>query len=246
MKIMIIGAHPADGIDLAGGTACLHAQRGDEVIGVTLTDGVYSHFIEKMDVRYEDPINQVKLTKRNEFRRAWEVLGVKELLNLGWRDEPLTIQQYKILALVEQIRYDKPDMVITHHPNEYAHWDHSECGKMICRALKAAMKLPGDKHWVKTVYFFGTQFRPEVARLGIVPQPHDVLIDISSVIDAKVEAMCYFESQGHNDPEKMWERMNSFEREVGRADGIRYSEGFISYYPLKRRLLPINEVGGFY
>ena len=243
MKIMIIGAHPADGVDLAGGTVCLHSQKGDEVIGVALTSGIHSHTIDSMT---DYKAGELREIKQLEFKNAWGVLGVGETCLLGFRDEPLTATFAPILDIVELIRKHRPDMVITHHPNEYAHWDHSACGQMVCRALKSAVKLEGNKHWVNTVYFFGVQFRPETIRIGALPQPPDVLVDISEVISSKVNAMLYFESQGHNDINAMWSRMNSFESEMGRADGLKYSEGFILYYPLKVKLLPKNEMGGFY
>ena len=246
MKILVIGAHPADGVDLAGGTAYLHACNKDEVTGMTLTDGIYSHY--KYGKEEQFPITEVpvRALKLFEFEKAWNTLLAKDTISLGLRDEPLLMTQESILLLVNHIRKIKPDMVITHHPNEYAHWDHATCGQMVCRALKAAMKLPGDKHWVKTVYFFGVQFRPEVSRVGVVPQSPDVLVDIGGVVLTKINALYCFESQGHNDMRMLWNRMNSFESEVGRADGLKYSEGFILYYPLKTRLLFTNEDMGFY
>jgi 4-oxalomesaconate hydratase len=248
MKIMVIGAHPADGVDLAGATAYLHHCNGDKIIGVTLTLGMYSHTASLevgKDFATAVEWRKAEAIKIFEFEKAWDILGANMTHAAGLRDEPLLMNQEGILSLVKLIREHRPDIVITHHPNEFAHWDHAECGRMVCRALKAAMKLPGEKHWVKTVYFFGVQFRPEVARVGVAPQPPDVLVDISGCVQAKVDALCCFESQGHND-QKMWERMNSMEREMGRADGLEYAEGFILYYPLKARLLPGNEVGGFY
>lgn len=249
MKIMAIGAHPADIFDLAGGTLRLHSIAGDEIVGVTLTDGIWGHWSGKKisEKIYEKKVRRIKW---KEFSNAGFYIsdisskGIYE--SLGYEDEPLTSDWLKIEKLVTKIRDYKPDLLITHHPNEYAHWDHAVCGQMVCRALKSAIKLPGDKHWVKTVYFFGVQFRPETARLGIVPQPPDVLIDISDVVEDKVRMMTCFRSQGLDDEKKMWQRMESFEGEAGRADGIRYAEAFTLLYPLKGKRLPVNETGGFY
>ena len=43
LRIMAIVCHPADALDHAGGTLCLHAQRGDEVTVVVCTHGVETH-----------------------------------------------------------------------------------------------------------------------------------------------------------------------------------------------------------
>jgi len=245
MKILAIGAHPADAIDLAGGTLFLHKKAGHEVIVVSVTTGIHTHGTDILD--NEDKEKYAIVLKQKEFSNACDCLGIH---GLSWRfsDESL-IQDWNLLhSLMVLIRIEKPDIVITHHPNEYAHWDHSVVGEAVCRALKAAIKSPGeDKYWVPTVYFFGVQFRPENARIGVVPQPPDILIDIEGELARKkVEALYAFKSQGYNDVSMLWNRMRSFESEMGRADGLKYSEGFILYYPLKRTLLPVNTIGGFY
>ncbi|MBH05365.1 MAG: hypothetical protein CMJ20_03505 [Phycisphaeraceae bacterium] len=43
MRVLHVGAHPADAFDHAGGTLANHVERGDEVTIVTLTHGVQSH-----------------------------------------------------------------------------------------------------------------------------------------------------------------------------------------------------------
>ena len=243
MKILAIGAHPADVIDLAGGTLYLHKQAGHEIIAVSVTTGMHTHGTDLLDT--EDKEKYAIVLKQKEFSNACVCLGIHDV---SWRfsDDFFQSNWDLLHRLTTMIRRLKPNIVITHHPNEYAHWDHSEVGKAVCRALKAAIKSPGeDKYWVPTVYFFGVQFRPENARIGVSPQPPDVLIDISEVKGKKIDALACFKSQGYDIP-MLWKRIRSFESEMGRADGLRYSEGFILYYPLKRTLLPVNTIGGFY
>jgi len=241
-KILVIGAHPADPVDLAGGTIYHHRTYGHEVYLMTLTDGLYSH----------NPVGLEREDKRAEFKAAAKVLDVPSINCYfeGLEDEPLVANTLVIRELAVFIRNMTPDIVITHHPNEYAHWDHAECGKIVCRALKAAIKLPthfGVLHFVPSLYFFAVQFRPEVSRVGAVPQAPDILVGLGNVeVGRKVQAMMCFASQGHDDEEKMWQRMNSFESEMGRADGLRWSEGFILGQPLKVSLLPQNPNIGFY
>lgn len=240
MRIMIIGAHPADTIDLAGGTIAQHGNDGDTIEILSITDGLNSH----------TDSNEIGIVeKRYELNKAVSCLIEKPKANIkiinvqfmGLQDEPLIINSACILDLIERIRKFRPNILVTHHPNEYAHWDHAEVGKMVCRALKGAMKRSGDKWWVSNVYFFATQFRPEVARLGIVPLSPTILIDISEMIEKKVKALSCFKSQGHT-KEQMWLRINSMEREMGRADGLDYSEGFISYYPMKDKFLQMSKI----
>lgn len=241
--ILVIGAHPADCTDLAGGTAHLHAIIQDEVHFLVLTDGLNSH-TSIQGMTQDD--------KRREVVQSAVALRVEESRChfFGLQDEPLVGNAEVIRSLASFIRLLKPDTVLTHHPNEYAHWDHHECGEIVCRALKAAIKLPsqfGEPHYVPNLLFFAVQFRPEVSRVGVVPQPPDVLVNLPySVVSAKVKAMQCFVSQGHNDNNKMWKRMYSFESEMGRADGLEYSEGFILGQPLKGITLPRNMDISFY
>lgn len=257
MKIMVIGAHPADPIDLAGGTIINHINNGDEVIAVAITNGFNSHvkdeWVNKKVPEWErkeknrqylgwKTLEQYLLeNKRQEFADVCNFLNIKnEMFNIG--DAPLQVSTTLISSIMCSIRNHKPDIVITHHPNEYAHFDHSACGKAVCMALKKAVQDRGsNKYWVPTVYFFGVQFRPEQARLGYVPQSPDVLVELKgNTVIKKIQAMKHFESQGLNDDKLLISRMNSMESEMGRADGLKYSEGFILYYPLKTNLLFTN------
>ncbi len=241
MRILCIGAHPADPIDLAGGTLAMHSKfRNDEVGVASLTDGMNSHSNSNS---WEE-----RGRKTREFTKAASILEASVVKRFGFGDEPLVLDERKVEEMIKFIRFYKPDVVITHHPNEYAHWDHAETGKIVCRALKGAMKrMPAEnRHWVPMVYFFAVHFRPESARIGVQIQPPDLLIDIQKTVEDKIDALMCYESQGHNNREAMVKRMNSYESEMGRADGLNYSEGFIFYYPLKRIFLEENFDGGFY
>lgn len=247
MKILVIGAHPADPIDLAGGTILKHAGNDDNIFVCSVTDGIRSHVLVDDGIVGDHELVQMK---RDELEDALEYLSSRANVRfLGQFDEPLVDPQGVIVRqIANMIREIKPDIVITHHPNEYAHWDHANCGIAVCRALKTAIKLPGDNKWgTPMVYFFATQFRPESARIGYIPQAPDLLIALSADdVMIKARAMTCFKSQGLDNMGLMIQRMNSMESEMGRADGLRYSEGFTFYYPLKKSLLLPNAAISFY
>lgn len=244
MKILVIGAHPADCFDLAGGTLFNHSNypailNFDEIMVVTMTDGLRTHIKENWQYINDTETIQ-REQKRCEFFDAAKVINAKTKC-FGLRDGPFIFNESIINTITNLIREYKPDILITHHPNEYAHFDHAETGKTVCRALKCAIQNKSDdKYWTPMVYFFGVQFRPENARLGYIPQSIDILVELDDkAISKKIDMMCCFKSQGYDDV-IMNDRINSFESEMGRADGLRYSEGFIFYYPLKRKLLLDN------
>ncbi|MBW8001715.1 MAG: hypothetical protein FVQ80_06795 [Planctomycetes bacterium] len=239
-KLLVIGAHPADPFDLAGGTIYQFNNLKQSTTILSITDGTRSHFDESFDV---GDVSKAVI-KRREFSQASCLVGAcGKSTVFSYPDEPLK-ESYSscIDQLVRYIRNIKPSIVITHHPNEYSHWDHAACGRSVCRALKAAKKLEGEKHWVPMVYFFGVQFRPETVRIGLIPQAPDLLINLEKkTVVKKIETMLCFKSQGMTKA-KLIQRMNSFEGETGRADGLRWSESFTFYYPLKRNTLLYNNM----
>jgi len=236
-KLMVIGAHPADPFDLAGGTIFQMVEYRWRAFIVTVTHGANSH------MEHSDTLSMDKQRKRDEFFAA-----VKTIANHGdWHsktleadDEPLYEGPDLFHEIVNLIRHEKPDIIITHHPNEYAHFDHSVCGLMVCKAMKAAYKWPGkNRYKVPMAYFFGVQFRPESARMGVIVRPPDILIGLTEeAIDAKINAMCCFRTQGIT-LKMMAERVDSMEREAARADGAEFdhAEAFTFYRPLRRRIL---------
>ena len=246
---MVIGGHPADAVDLAGGTIYNHVQNGDRAIIVNMTHGAYSHaalLYDELKDKFtseEDLYKAIIREKHREAVEAAKILGVIETINLGYDDEPLEMNRERVWAMAEMIREYKPDIVITHHPNEFTHEDHSVCGWIVVKALKAAVKFyPSskfEKHFVPSVYFFGIQFISKQARLGYVTLPHDVLVDIQNAVEPKIKALSAIRSQ-KNTEKSVRDRINSLERENGRLDGLLYSESFISFYPYKTTLLPIN------
>lgn len=253
--VMAVGGHPADVIDLAGGTLFNHVQNGDRVIIVNMSHGAYSHaalLYEEMKGKYasEKEVYQAIIEeKHREAEVGANLLGVTEVVNLGYDDEPLEMSRERILEMAEMIREYKPDIVITHHPNEFTHEDHSVCGWIVVKALKAAIKFyPGSsrpKHFVPAVYFFGIQFLSKQVRLGYLALSHDVLVDIEAAVETKVKAFCALRSQ-KNTEKVARERINSLERENGRLDGLSFAESFISYYPYKTSLLPVNSEKSWY
>lgn len=253
--VMSIGAHPADAIDLSGGTLYNHAQAGDRVIIVNMTHGAYSHaamlydeFRPKYSTEAEAYAEIIKI-KEAEAVDGGKVLGAQEVINLGWDDEPLEETRERVWAVAEILRQYRPDIVITHHPNEFTHEDHSVCGWIVARALKAAGKFYAgskfDRFFVPGVYFYGIQFLSKHARLGYVPRSHDILVDIEKAVEPKIKAMCALKSQKNTD-NSIRRRINALEHENGRLDGLTYAEAFCLYNPLKMDTLPANRNASWY
>ena len=87
LSILLVGGHPADAFDNAGGTLAHHAAAGDRVASAVMTHGVRSHSVRLID-RYraggtecgadelEGAIGESADEKRDEVRRACAIMGI--------------------------------------------------------------------------------------------------------------------------------------------------------------------------
>ena len=217
-NIMVVYPHPADSATEASGTVALHAERGDKVTSMVVTDGERHHMqwlhdeMQKPAGERDPDVDNMTLAdyrqfKRREAERIAEVLGVSELITLGWTDHEIYFDLDKVNEIADIIRRVKPDIVITRLPLDtgVSHNDHPITGKIVMKALEVVsnrvLQFDGVEpyHGVKQTFFSfaagaeansNSFFTP-----GIVP---DVWVDITSVIHKKVQAMDQLVSQGYH------------------------------------------------
>jgi LmbE family N-acetylglucosaminyl deacetylase len=246
MNVLSIGAHPADVFDQAAGTLANFAADGHEVYIAVVTHGGYSHAQLIEGKGKTKQIAEVIGLKKKECDAAAQHVGAKDVCYLGFDDEPFTPTRETTHALASYVRKVRPQIVIMHHPGEYSHPDHPVVGEMGLRSIKAAERwLEGSQleaHSVKSVYFFGTQFRSISATLGWQVQPPDFVVDITRSIEKKKRAIAAFESQSYAGAkyEEKWvaERVERLEGYWGLMNGLRYAEEFIAFTPQIVQLLP--------
>ena len=223
-NIMVVYPHPADSATEASGTVALHAERGDKVTSVVVTDGDRHHMqwlhdeMQKPAGERDPDVDNMTLAdyrqfKRRETERIAEVLGVSELITLGWTDNEVYLDLDKVNEIADIIRRVRPDILITHLPQETSpgHDDHSITGQIVMSALQVASnrvpQFDGVEayHGVKQTFFSfaggaeinsNSFFTP-----GIVP---DVWVDITPVIHKKVQAMDQLVSQSYHGETARW------------------------------------------
>jgi len=246
MNILAIGAHPADTFDLGGGTMANFAADGHDVYLAVVTHGAYSHAPMVTKNHETHPVAEVAALKREECEAAAKHTGIKQTRYFGFDDEPFIPTRQVILAVAEYVREVRPDVILTHHPQEYGHPDHPLVGEVALRALKAAERwLEGStlpSHPIKRVYFFGTQFRGICANLGAQVVAPDFVVDIARSIDKKKRAIASFHSQAYRGAqyEEKWvnERIERIEGYWGIMSGLKYAEEFIALTPQIVQSLP--------
>jgi len=233
MKLLFIGAHPADLIDLAAGTIANHVRAGDGVYILAMTSGLYAHRLTKQqrenkNIKTEELYNALAMINPDIVATA---LDYGDGISCGHDDflEPI----------MNRIGIIKPDVVITHHPMESHHPDHAKVGAATMEAIVQASRymLVHSLHTVSNIFFYGYQFHPNMVKLGKSVVPPDVVVDITEVIEIKAKAFMELKTQ-FNTEKVVWARLNSMEKECGRQYGFEYAETFISYQPCRTTLLP--------
>lgn len=180
----MIGAHPDDCDQDAGGTAILLASMGYAVKFVSVTNGDAGH----------QTIGGGALAKRRlaEAKEAGKRFGV-EYDVLHNHDGELIPSLEVRLQVIRKIREWNADVVIAPRPNDY-HPDHRYTGVLVQDAAymvgvpNVASDTPPLKKNPVFLYFQDFFQRPN-------PFRPDVAIDITSVFDKKIHALEAHESQ---------------------------------------------------
>lgn len=184
LRVLFIGAHPDDCDIKGGGTAALFTEMGHEVKFISVTNGDAGH----MDM------GGGMLAKR----RTAEAQEVAKRLGIVYEvmdnhDGELMPTLENRLDLIRRIREWKADIVVSHRTNDY-HPDHRYTGVLVQDAAFmvgvpniAADTPPLDKNPV-FLYFQDRFEKPNSFSA-------DITVDITPVIDSKIEALDAHESQ---------------------------------------------------
>ena len=259
LRLLSIGAHPADVFDQSGGTLAHHASRGDYVGCVVLTHGARIHDAVISDAMFHQAeippaaelttlITERADVKAQEVRAACKILGVEALYFFGADDAILLVTPESVRRLARLLRQLRPDVVLTHFPKEDDGLvsPHAVAGQITLHALQFAASVdPGDPqppHRVAQVFFFGTH-AAKVNNLVWDAEGGrycDVFIDITDVIERKLAALDCLKSQGY-DGDYARKRIETSDGAQGVAAGCAYAEGFISQRAETHTYLPVTE-----
>lgn len=215
-RILVIMAHPDDAEFICGGTLARLAEEGRDIYYVLVTSG------DKGSHDPEMTPGRLAGIREEEQRRAAEVLGVREVTFLGYRDSEVEVTLGLRSELALAIRRLQPDVVFTFDPwRPYEiHPDHRNVGLCALDAVACArmpMYFPEHlrdgvaAHRVRQVYFFSTG------------QP-DHWVDVTDHIEKKLEALHRHTSQMTNPDVDEFVRQRA--RIAGTEQGYTYAESF--------------------
>jgi LmbE family N-acetylglucosaminyl deacetylase len=222
-RILCISAHPDDNEFTIGGSVARWAREGRDVAFCLVTTG-------GAGVNEHTPSNEGLIPLREkESRAAARILGVREVVFLGYPDGTLEPTLALRRDLTRVIRRYRPDIVVCGDPtvryygNEYLnHPDHRAAASAALDAvfpssetsaifpeLLAEGLLP---HKVKQVFVSGS------------PTP-DVFVDISRTLRAKCRALGAHRSQVGKG-EWVDQLLGSWALRDGKRGGLRHAEAF--------------------
>jgi LmbE family N-acetylglucosaminyl deacetylase len=260
LKILAVYPHPADSATEASGTLALHAERGDTVTSVICTYGERHHmqWLHDEEAKPEaerDPaiinmtLQEYRDFKMREAERIAEIIGVSELMFLGWTDQEVDFNRERVTQIREIIMRVKPDIVVTHLPIEVggAEDDHPIVGRIVMNAIGSAVnrvrQFDGIEPYrgVKQVFWSvaggeETNSRNVLAGGTVC----DVWIDTTPVIEKKVHAIDQLVSQGYHEGTARW-IVEARDARWGMIAGCAYAEPFLRPTGITYNHLPMPE-----
>lgn len=181
MRLLFVLAQPHYVGTLCAGAALRHADAGDDVIVLSLTQG------ECMT----DLVTPEELARinRDEAQRSADILGVKELRILEHPDCQIRPEPELLMELNMTIRELKPDLILTHWPEDTMP-DFRATSAAVSHACFLALLVSGHwtrtkSHWVSKLYGF-----PHTGLSYDFRATH--YVDVTDVLDRKLESVDCF------------------------------------------------------
>ena len=233
MRYLAVGAHPDDIENLCAGTLARCVELGHEVVICVATNGAAGHMVIKPP--------ELARIREQEARNAAALIGA-EFIWMGYPDEFLFDDRETRLAFIDAVRLARPDVVITHSPDDY-HPDHRRVSQLVFDTTFVA-SIPS----IETAYpahplVPPLYFMDNVAGKDFVPTEY---VDITSVFEVKRKMLACHESQlvwlKDHDNIDILDFMQVMSRSRGLQCGCAYAEGFrlANLWPRTpaRRVLP--------
>lgn len=184
LRILVIGAHPDDCELKAGGVAAMYRAAGHHVKFVSVTNGNAGH----------QSLGPVALAKRRlaETAAVTQLTGIEyEILdNPDGKLLPTVEARFQLIGLIRRYR---PDLILTHRPNDY-HPDHRATSTLVCDAAYMVIvphivpEVPALRVNPVIMYLSDNFQRPQ-------PFAPKVVVDVEPVLEQVLDQMACHECQ---------------------------------------------------
>lgn len=234
MNILAIGCHPDDLEIGCAGTLAKYAERGDRVIMCHVANGNLGHVVIMPD--------ELRKMRTKEAEDAAALIGA-ESINIDVGDMHVEASERETInRLIEVVRYAKPDLIITHNPDDYMR-DHQQTSQLAFHAsfgsslphIQTATEAYGE---IVPIFYMDT-----LAGINFVPTEY---VDVTETIETKLKMLACHESQIkwmlEHDKIDFIDFVRTCSKYRGLQCGVPYAEGFRQYAGWPRfstkRLLP--------
>ncbi|MDR0743667.1 MAG: PIG-L family deacetylase [Tannerella sp.] len=184
IRVIMFGAHPDDCEISAGGTAAMFARMGNKVKFVSLTNGNKGHHLLKPD--------EIAARRKKEMQEVARILNIEyDCIDNNDGELMPTVENRK--KVIKMICDWKADIVITHRSNDY-HPDHRNTSIIVQDAaymIGVPLMVPDGEPLRQAPVFLYMPDRFEKP----APFSPDIVVDITPVIQQKLNAICANESQ---------------------------------------------------
>jgi LmbE family N-acetylglucosaminyl deacetylase len=172
--------------------------------------------------------------REREQRAAADILGVKGLDFLGFRDGELEVSLETRKAVTRVVRKVRPDVIVAPDPSRLwtgsgyiNHWDHKQAGTLaLCAIMPDAPSRPQFSE------LLDEGLEPfEVPALWLVTLEPDTYVDITETMELKIQALARHQSQGTAESEP-WVRLRAKETaaEAAKAGAeMEFAESFRAF-----------------
>ena len=184
MNVLAIGCHPDDLEIGCGGTLSKFAKQGHKVFMCHVANGNMGHAII-----IPEELRNIRILEAIE---AGKTIGAEEVINIDIADlEVNSNNEHTVNKLIDVIRYIKPQMIITHNPDDYM-TDHIEVSKLVFNAsfsssIPHAFTNNPAYSLIASLYYMDT-----LAGVNFLPTEY---VDISEEIENKIKALNCHQSQ---------------------------------------------------
>jgi N-acetylglucosamine malate deacetylase 1 len=221
-RVLVLAAHPDDEVLGMGGTIALHADQGDRVRIVCVTDGSSTQYPD-------DPARRAQ--KEDEACRAAAELGISDYVHLDLPDMRLdTLAHVEINRVVEeQVRELEPGIVYTPHPD--VNQDHRALFDSVAVATRPVPRQP-----VRRLLTYAPTSSTEWTPAGVNWFVPNWFVDVTHTLERKLAAFRHYETEVRDYPHPRSERAIRAAAELyGASCGCEYAEPFV----LVRALEPL-------
>lgn len=219
-QVMVVTPHPDDAEFGAAGTVAGLVAQGKAVVYVICTNGDRGTSDRSMKPE------TLARTRQREQRAAAKVLGVREVVFLGYGDQALEYTPEFRERLVRLLRSYRPETVITVDPHQHYLWwhrDHRICGEAVMDAIfpyaRDHLAYPDmldeglEPHKVSELLLFNTD-NPNYR------------VDITGTFDKKLAALMCHQSQVAEFSPQLGERLREWAEDSAKEEEYGLAEAF--------------------